>query len=360
MADSEGQEKKHAPSDRKWEQAAEKGQIPKSLDLASAAVIFAGGLSLVFLSGYSGERLQALLSGALQFGAKPNLDASELMKIGHEAMLVTAEMIAIPLGAVSIASLVVNLAQSRFQMGTKALEPKWERVDAAANFKQQYLSSAPAVELVKGLGKLLALGGVLIWAMRARMDEIPAMAALTPQQVLAYQLELSWEMVLYTLPLVIAIGAADYGYTYWKQYTQLMRTDKEMRDEAKEQEGDPHLRAARRRRAFEISRGSPVQAVKDADVVITNPTHFAVALRYRRGQDEAPIVLAKGMDHIALQMRALALQYGVPRVEDRPLARALYAGAKPGQRIPDHLFAPVAKILAVIYKRRKKRNKSAA
>ncbi|MBN2799917.1 MAG: EscU/YscU/HrcU family type III secretion system export apparatus switch protein [Deltaproteobacteria bacterium] len=357
MADSEGQEKKHAPSDRKWEQAAEKGQIPKSQDLASAAVILAGGVSLIFLSGYSGEQITGLFSDMMDFGAAPGLDHSEMLKLGEEAMVVAAKMIAIPLGAVAVASLAVNLAQSRFQLSTKALEPKWERLDAASNFKQQYLSSTPAMELVKGLGKLVALGGVLVWAMRDRFDEIPAMAALEPYQVLAFQKEISWQMVTFALPLVLAIGAADYGYTYWKQYTQLMRTDKEMRDEAKESEGDPYLRAARRRRAMEIAHGSRIQAVKDADVLITNPTHFAVALRYRRGEDDAPVVLAKGMDHLALKMRKIALENGVPRVEDRPLARALYKRVKPGQGIPEELYGPVARILAMVFKRRARRRR---
>ena len=153
-------------------------------------------------------------------------------------------------------------------------------------------------------------------------------------------------------PLGIGLGVSDYAYSWWRNNEQLKRTDQELKDDLKQSDGDPHVKAARRRRAREIAASQGIRLVKDADVVVTNPTHYAIALRYRRGEDDAPIVLAKGVDHLAAKIRAEADRHGVPRIENRLLARGLYAMVDVGMRIPEEYYAAVAQVLAMVYNKR--------
>jgi flagellar biosynthetic protein FlhB len=253
---------------------------------------------------------------------------------------------------VMLASLLANLGQTQMQLATKALEPKWDKLDVVNGVKNTYFSSTPAMELVKGLGKMIALGGAVTLVLWGRLRELPKLATFSNEALLAEIVDLGWQVVLAALPIMLIIAAADYGYSVYKTTEQLKRTDKELRDEQKEAEGDPQLKAKRRQRAIQIARNVNLALIAQADVVVTNPTHYAVALRYDRERDAAPIVLVKGVDGLALKIRQRAREAGVPQVENRSLARALYAQSEMGQFIPEELYKPVAKVLAVVMQRR--------
>ena len=167
--------------------------------------------------------------------------------------------------------------------------------------------------------------------------------------------DLVFTVFLACLPVILVIAVGDYSYQKWKNSEDLKMTDQEVKDQAKQQEGDPQMKGMRKQRARQIAMGQMMSALPEADVVVTNPTHYAVALRYKRGTDEAPIVLAKGVDFLALKIRQEARNLGVPTVEDRPLARALHARVDVNRPIPEDLFGPVAKVLAIIYRRQARR-----
>jgi type III secretion system FlhB-like substrate exporter len=154
------------------------------------------------------------------------------------------------------------------------------------------------------------------------------------------------------LPVAVAIGAADYAYQRWSMSEQMKMSKQDVKQEMKEQDGDPLFKARRRQLARQIAFSRQIADVQKADVVLTNPTHYAIALRYRKEEAAAPIVLARGVDALAMKIRAEASRHDVPTVENRPLARALYAKAKVGRPIPKDFFGPVAQVLAVVYKRR--------
>ncbi len=350
MADDAG-EKKHEPGERKWREAAEKGQLPKSADINAAAVVIFGAAALVFAPGpmvraVSDVSLRMFSGGAELF----DLASAHGLLLG--CLVAVGTGAAVPLLAAMVASSFASAAQTNLQLAPKALEPKWEKLDVVSGFQNAYLSWTPLVELGKGSVKILVIGGAVALSLWSRIEALPRLAAQSPEQQLAALVDLGWAAIVAATPVILVVAAVDYAATWYRTNEQLKRTDRELKDEAKEQDGDPHMKAQRRARARKIAMSVNLQAVRTADVVITNPTHFAIALRYRRGEDAAPVVVAKGLDHLALRIRAEALRANVPRIEDRPLARALYTRCDVGSAIPEDLFAPVAKVLAVVLRRR--------
>jgi flagellar biosynthetic protein FlhB len=355
MSDEAG-EKKHEPGEKKWQDAAEKGNLPKSADIGATAVVMAGGLALVWASGPAVDAVRELLTGLLDPAGIGSLTMAEARTLQGAMMFALLKAMGPALGAVLVAGTIAGLAQTGMQLATSALEPKWDRLDAIQGAQNAYFSSTPFVELAKGTAKIGLLGAVVVLLCWDRLKALPKLATVPPVALLAELVDLGLDVLMASLPVMVAIAAGDYAYTWYKTNDQLMRTDKEMRDEAKESEGDPMLKAKRRQRARELSRGVNLAAVATADVVVTNPTHYAVALRYRREEDMAPVVLAMGVDHMAQQIKQKARESGVPQVENRTLARALYAKAEAGQAIPEALYKPVAKVLAAVMKRRKPKN----
>lgn len=354
MAENQdGQEKKHAASDKKKREAAEKGQIAKSQDLSSLGVIGLGALALLFGGSMIVQPMVGLMVGLWELGDSRTLDMDGAIRLGGMAMWTTLQAIALPLAAAAVGALVVGLAQSRMQLAPKALEPKLDKLNPISGFKQNFMSWTPLVELGKGMGKLVLLGGVVAWGLYSRIGELPTLAAIDVRVFMQELIDLSGIVVMFSLPVVLLIGAADYAYQAWKTSDDLKMTDVEMKMQQKDSDGDPQWKGKRRQRQRQLAMGTLVHALREADVVVANPTHFAVVLRYRRDEDPAPIVLAKGVDHRALHIRKLARDMGVAVIEDRPLARGLYAQVDVGHLIPEEMYGPVARVLAIVFKRRR-------
>ena len=350
MAD-DGQEKTHEPTERKLKKAADEGQIVRSQEINSLAVLTCGAVGLALLGGPTGRAVGDLLTYCYTNTAP--LDMGSAQALGWEASLAVVKACALPLTLIVVGVLAVSLLQSRFQMAPKALDPKVERLDPFKGFKNKFLSTQPIMELVKGVAKLFALGLIFWNVMKDLLVVLPSISTMHPQQQLWMLVDLAWEVVLWSLPLLAAVAMVDYAYNHWKHHEDQKMSTQEVKDERKETDGDPLLKAARRQRARQIAMGQVMSRVKEADMVVTNPTHYAVALRYRKDDCPAPIIVAMGVDHMALKIREEARKHDIPRIENRPLARALHARGKLGQAIPDELFVPVAKILAIVYRRRR-------
>jgi flagellar biosynthetic protein FlhB len=353
MAESEGGEKKHEPGGRTLADAEARGQIARSADLATLAVVVAGGLVLANnLYGIVDPIAELARRVFAPPGALSTTDVLALWRATGWAVLVAAIQ---PLGAVALAATAVHLAQTRFGLAWANLEFDLSRLDPTNGIQRVFAPQQAAVELVKSVLKLLVPVLIVAWAMTARFADLPRAATLDVSQQIALLTDLGLSIVIYTCPALIVIAAADYGYSWWTVRESLMRTDQQVKDENKEQEGDPRMKATRMRRAREIVFSNAVRKLKEADVLVTNPTHFAVALRYRRGHDVAPVVVVKGMDHLALRLREEARRMGIPSIENRPLARGLYSRVKAGQLVPPDLYGPVARVLAVVLRRRQGR-----
>ena len=283
------------------------------------------------------------------------MDKNQLLELAGRSMMVCFYAMFLPMGVMVVAAVMAGLAQTWGRLATKAMELDITKLNPISGFKQMYMSPMPFVELAKGVGKFAALGAVTLWAVWDKLDEIPIMSTYDPIILVKELGDLVFTVFAACLPIILLIAIGDYTYQKWKNGEDLKMTDQEVKDQAKQQDGDPQMKSMRKQRARQIAMGQMMSALPEADVVVTNPTHYAVALRYKRGKDAAPIVLAKGVDFLALKIRAEARNLGVPTVEDRPLARALYAKVDVNQHIPEDMFGPVAKVLAIIYRRQARR-----
>jgi flagellar biosynthetic protein FlhB len=352
---SDQEDKKHDPSERRLREAAERGELPRSTEVSGVAATLAVAAALTWGASAVAGPITAMAYQSWSphaSGVRPSLDLASAQDALQQALIAVAAAALVPLSAAAVAAVVVGLAQTRFQIAPQVFSARLEHLDPIATFQKIYLSRQPLVELAKGSLHVLALGAVTAVAIARRAETLPRMAALPPSTLLGLLIDLGWELVITALPVMIALAAIDYGWSSFTWWKSMMRSDQEAKDEHKEQEGDPHVKAQRRRRARELSSRNALRQLKEADVLVTNPTHFAVGLRYRHGVDQAPVVVVKAVDHLAIKLRQEAFALGIPRVEDRLLARTLHAQVPRGRAVPASLFGPVARVLAVVYRRR--------
>ena len=245
-----------------------------------------------------------------------------------------------------------RIDQGRLAIPKEPIKFQFEKLNPVTQFKEKYLSASPFVELGKGLIKLFIIGWLVWLAIRDRLGIFSLVDDADAGETLRTYEEIAYIVLTRAIPIAFFVAVLDYAYQWYKTRQQMMMTREEVKEEQKQSEGDPHMKAARRQRAMQIAMAQTLRKIPEADVVITNPTHYAVALRYRKGEAPAPVVIAKGVDHLAQRIKAEALRLDIPLVENRPLARALHAQCDEGQMIPEDLYGAVAKILAIIWKRR--------
>lgn len=351
----DGQERTHEASERRKKQFRERGEIARSRELTSAVGLIATTVALLAAVGPMLDVVRQQFQRHWTFAGPQEFDLGVAMTLCGETIQDMAWMLGLPLGIIWIISLIAGVAQSQAVIPKEPIKIKWETLNLASAFQQKFLSSQPWMELAKGIGKLFILG-LLAWlAIRDRLPALPTLATTTPEEVFATMGDYTLVLVTRAIPVAIVVAAADYAYQWWRLSERMKMTTQELKDEYKESEGDPHMKAARKARARAIAMAQTVRNVQKADLVITNPTHYAVAISYDVREAPAPVVVAKGVDHLALRIRLEAGKHDIPCIENRPLARALYPLAEEGQMIPEDFYAPVAKVLARVLKRKKKR-----
>jgi flagellar biosynthetic protein FlhB len=347
MAEDSDLEKTEPASPRRLEQAREEGQVPQSRELSAFLVLIAGSGALWVGGSWLAQRISGAVSRGLTFGRDEAFDATALPALFlHEA----GEALA-TLGPLLLILVVAALA-GPFTMGglnfsSKALAPDWTRLDPLKGFGRMF-SMHSVGELVKGILKALLVGGVVVWVVLHEKDQVFALIG----QPVEAGLHAMGQTILFSTLVIVAsmtlIVALDVPFQLWQYHSKLRMTKEEVRKEMKEMEGDPQLKARIRSQQREIARRRMMAAVPKAQVVVTNPTHFAVALAYDERMP-APRVVAKGRGAIAQRIREIAQEHGVPLLEAPPLARALYAHTDLDQTIPPALFRAVAEVMAYVY-----------
>lgn len=345
-------EKTEKATPKRRADARRKGQIARGAELPAAlgflAVLLALNMLHQELFKSAGDFLAEMMRNAPSNNPLTIVDVHNLiLQAGKVFAVLSLPVIA----AAFVAGLVGNFAQGGLSFSTEALKPKGNRFNPASNIKKIF-GSDNAVNLVKTFVKLVFLGTVAHGVLAPIIMDAPSMMNAPIASVAVhlgtafYSLSLRFGLVLLTLAL------ADYGWSWYKNEKSMRMTKQEIRDEFKEQEGDPMVKNQRRRAARALTQKRSLAAVPTATVVITNPTHFAVALKYNRDKDAAPIVVAKGADEIARKIREIAGLNDIPLVENPPLARALYKAVEPNQIIPIELFSAVAEVLAFVFRQR--------
>lgn len=349
-ADSE-LEKTEPASERRLEKAREEGQVPRSRDLAACASLLAGGL-LLWASGASLQSAFALLlKDSLSFPRELAFEPALLLEHGSHA-LGRVLWAMLPFGAVVLVAVIVSpLLVGGWLFTAKAVAPKFDRLDPIAGIGRMF-SLHSLGELGKALAKTLLVGAAAWYVVRSHAEELFALAQApvgSGDVSLGHLLFAAFAAMAGMLALVAAV---DVPWQRWQHAKKLMMTREEVRQEHKEQEGNPEIKGRIRAQQREMARRRMMAEVPKADVIVTNPTHYAVALKYSEERDAAPVVLAKGADEIAAKIREIGGEHGIPLLEAPPLARALYRHVEPGEAIPERLYSAVAQVLAYVFQLR--------
>ena len=270
-----------------------------------------------------------------------------------KAVLIFA-MTALPMLLLSgFAGIVAAGAQTKFLFSSKLLAFKFDRLNPLQGIKRMF-SLRGIIELVKALLKVVVLGAVIYQTMRAQIMQFPRFMDMSIMQAIAVTTDIVFEIVKNAAVLFVFVALADFGYQWWDYEKNLRMSKQEIKEEYKESEGDPQIKAKIKERQQMMARQRMMQNVPGADVVIRNPTHYAVAIRYDAEKNSSPVVVAKGADHIALNIVRIAEENNVVVLENRPLARGLYEAVELDQEIPEQFFKPVAEVLAYVYNLKKK------
>lgn len=348
-------EKTEPATPKRKEDARRKGNVAQSRDLPSVAVLvtamLAGGsfLGLGLLDAVVGQARSAWGGASLPPGGLGDFHGMLLRHL----VLVAGGMLPV-MGLLMAAALVAQIAQVGPLFSPEALQPKAERMDPVQGFKRM-VNLDRLVELVKAAVKIVVVAGLAWWVVHGEVDSVLALANASLGSGLGVGGTLARRVALVVLAALAVMAAFDVVYQRWRWEQRLRMSKQEVRDELKQREGNPQVRSRFRARQLELTRQRMIASVAEADVVVTNPTEYAVALRYARTEMSAPRVLAKGRGHVARRIRDKALDAGVPIVENPPLARALHRTAEVGRDIPEALFQAVAEVLAYVYRLRPSR-----
>jgi len=347
------QERTEAPTPRRRQQAREEGQIAVSRDLTSGLALLAVTVAARACWGSTMAKLARTSEAALRLPGPDVTDPVNLTRILRMWEGTVAQTVLPVIGAGAVTGLLVGLAQTRFLFSLKPLEPTLEKLSPLNGMKRIF-SIRGLVEAIKGLLKVSLVLGMVAWVLWSRRDAFAQLPVCSTESAVELCVDLVFLMVLRCAELLVVIGVADYAYQWWEYERSLKMTRQDVMREYREMEGDPHVRARRkalRRNMLQqgISRDAP-----QASVVVTNPTHIAVALAYRAGLP-APRVVAKGRHRMAQRIVRMASRYNIPVVQNVAVARALYKSAQVGDFIPGQLFQAVAEILAIVYRKAQER-----
>ena len=344
-----GGEKTEQPTPRRLEDAIKRGQFARS---AEVQTVFVLGAALIALR-FTGDELWRQLAGA-QYAILGHLhdiplSLDTLPGYALRGALVLAACVGPVLLATMAGGLLAGGIQSRFQTASEALEAKWERVNPIEGFKRLF-SFRSTVPTLVGITKLAVITVLTYGQAKKILSDPIFFSAVDTARIAGFLASASVSLMVRVGLALMVLAAADYAYQFWQTSRDLMMTREEVKEELKNSEGDPHIRARQRRRRTLKTQRQMLQEVPKADVVVTNPTHLAVALRYDRKTMKAPRIVAKGARLNALKIREIATQHQVPIIENKPLARMMFKYGRVGGEIPAQLYAAVAEVLAWVYR----------
>ena len=352
MAESENDsDRSEDPSAKRLEEALERGDVVKSQEVSTWFVIGAGALMLAAFSGQMSGGLSTTFRGLVANAHQIPVDGRGLILIASRVEREVLAAIAIPLGILVLAAIIGNVIQHRLVWSAESLKPQLSKISPMSGAKRLFSLQA-VVNFLKGLVKITLLGAVmvvLLWPQRHRLDTLVSTDILG---TLLLTKSLALDMVGAVVAILFLVAAADYLYQYRQWFERQKMSLRELKEEFKQTEGDPMIKGKIRQLRQQRMRKRMMAAVPKASVVITNPTHFAVALQYEKGM-EAPVCVAKGTDNMALKIREIATKHSIPIVENPPLARALHAAVEIDEEIPTEHYKAVAGVIGYVMKLRR-------
>ncbi|MEE2755913.1 MAG: flagellar biosynthesis protein FlhB [Myxococcota bacterium] len=355
MSDEAG-EKTEAASEKRRQEYREKGEIARSRDILSVLVLFCALGYFSFFGEFILDGFSKILTRYFSFRPDLSLTPEDVVQMGDEAILDMALIMSPLVGAIVVVSIVGSLAQTGVIVTTKPLEPDITRLNFFTRFFQTFFNKQAVGNLVGSLAKIAVVVTVIYLTLSGDGEYIKAISSLSLEDGIAFLLGRCLDVLLNVSIVLIFIAVIDYAWNRYVMEEKMKMTKQEVKDEHKQYEGNPELKGKRRRIAMEMANQRMMQAVPDADVIVNNPTHISVALRYKQGVDAAPVVLAKGADFMAMRIRRAARANNIPMVENKPLARSLYKTVKVGKPVPSKFYRAVAEVLAYVYRVRKSKS----
>lgn len=351
MAQDEGEERSEEATGKKKQEARSKGQVAKSKELVTFIMMLAASLILYYMGGYLGTTISDIVKDSLTISRIDIFDPATPYK-ALTRIFDSIFRIVFPIGGLlMITAFFANIALSGFVFSTESLKPKFSKLNPIKGMKK-FISPNSLMELMKALVKFLIPGAVLVSVLWYYADDFITMSDEPLEQMAAHVWEIASITFLLCSISLIVIALVDVPFQLWQFNKQLKMTKTEVKDERKQADGNPQIKAKIRSKQFEMAMQRMMQQVPNADVVITNPMHFAVALRYDQDKDNAPVLLAKGTELVAANIRMLATSASIPLVTAPLLARAIYHSTELNQPIPEGLYTSVAKVLAYIFQLR--------
>ena len=348
MAEESDLEKSEQPSQRRLDQAREKGQVARSHELSTFSLLLAGGASLWFMGGHLNAQMVQLLQDGMTISHdlvfKPELLIPHLYDLSLRMLIIFSPVLALML----LAALVSPLFLNGWLFSTEALIPQFSRMNPVNGIGRMF-SINVLIELAKAFGKAIVVGGVAAWVMWRHLGDALQLATLSISSAIAEMGYLVGGSFLAIVGGMVLIVAIDVPFQLYSHNKKMMMTKEEVRQEHKETEGNPQIKGRIRSMQREMARRRMMAEIPTADVVVTNPTHYSVALKYSEKGMRAPIVVAKGSDLLAQRIREIAQENHVPILEAPPLARALHKHTEVGESIPEALYTAVAEVLAYVY-----------
>ncbi|AOJ75440.1 flagellar biosynthesis protein FlhB [Burkholderia ubonensis] len=359
MADESDLDKTEAATPRRREKAREEGQVARSRELASFALLASGFYGTWLVSGPSGAHLQTMLRSAFTFDRATAFDTHRMLSAAGTASAEGLAAVLPILALTGLAALLAPMALGGWLISSKTFELKLDRLNPITGLGRIFSVQGP-IQLGMSLAKTLVVGGIGGIAIWRSKDELLGLAMQPLHAALADALHLVAVCCGTTVAGMLVVAALDVPYQLWQYNKKLRMTKEEVKREHRENEGDPHVKGRIRQQQRAIARRRMMAAVPKADVVVTNPTHFAVALQYTDGAMRAPKVVAKGVNLVAARIRELAAEHNVPLLEAPPLARALYHNVELEREIPGSLYSAVAEVLAWVYQLKRFRSEGGA
>lgn len=340
-------DKTEEPTSKRRSDAKKKGQVGRSTELSTAFVLLIGFFTIKMLAQSIYNELYAYMTYI--FGhLDQTLDVENIVNLFLEASIVFGKTALPIMLAIMLIGLGINFFQVGLNFNTEKLEPKLSNLNPINGVGRMF-SKRSLVELVKSLLKIIVIGAFLYMVLKDQILAMPQFIYYDLDTSLGQMINIVLKMAFQICGVIMVIGVLDYGYQKWQTTQDLKMTKQEVKDEFKQTEGDPQIKGKIRQKQRQMAMARMMKEVPKADVIVTNPTHFAVALEYHKGMT-APKVLAKGQDLVAQKIKAIGRENHVPLVENVPLARALYRTTEIGDFIPQELYQSVAEVLAYVYR----------
>ncbi len=346
MADEDDSEKSEDPTQKRLDDALERGDVAKSQEVNTWFVLAGATLILLSFSGSMSAGITKMLGGLIGQAHNIPVDGRGLLHTMQTLGLQTLAAVAVPFVLLVLAAIAGNMIQHRLVWSAESLTPKFSKVSPGAGLKRIFGKQAVA-NFAKGLFKLIALGAVMMAVLLPERHRLESFLMFDPSAILGVTTSLTLQLMGAVVAMLAAVAIADYFFQYRQWYQRQKMSLQEIKDEFKQSEGVPHIKGRIRQLRVQRMKKRMMAAVPKASVIITNPTHYSIALSYDRGMS-APVCVAKGVDNIAFKIREVAKEHDIPIVENVPLARALYATVDIDEEIPVEHYQAVAEIIGYV------------